>query len=131
MLFRSLDTEARAAWDEVRSGLEAAGFGVPRRSELDLHPEVVHALLRDGSLVAIGEFAYLPEQIEDLVDRVTAMPDGFTVGEFRDALGVSRKHAVPLAEWLDSRGITRREGDRRVIRRSRPGEPGPGDARSR
>ena len=40
--------------------------------------------------------------------------EGFTLSQFRDALGITRKHAVPLASELDSRGITRRRGDLRI-----------------
>lgn len=112
-----LDTDAKQAWAAVRADLTAAGFGVPRRSELGLDSEVIHALIRDGSLVAVEEFGYLPEQLEELVERVRAMPDEFGVADFRDEFGVTRKHAVPLLEWLDRNRITRREGDRRVVRR--------------
>ncbi len=45
---------------------------------------------------------------------LAAAPDGFTVSEFRDAAGVTRKHALPLVSELDARGITRRRGDLRV-----------------
>ncbi len=41
-------------------------------------------------------------------------PEGFTVSEFREALGVTRKHAVPLAAELDARGVTRRREDLRI-----------------
>lgn len=41
-------------------------------------------------------------------------PSGFTMSQFRDALGVTRKHAVPLATELDSRGMTRRRDDVRI-----------------
>ena len=41
-------------------------------------------------------------------------PDGFTMSEFREALGISRKFAVPLATELDARGVTRRRGDVRI-----------------
>lgn len=41
-------------------------------------------------------------------------PDGFTMSQLREALGVSRKFAVPLATELDARGITRRRGDLRI-----------------
>jgi selenocysteine-specific elongation factor len=41
-------------------------------------------------------------------------PDGFTVSEFRDAAGVTRKYALPLVNELDARGVTRRRGDVRV-----------------
>ncbi|NDA77951.1 MAG: hypothetical protein EBY07_09180, partial [Actinobacteria bacterium] len=38
----------------------------------------------------------------------------FTLSQFRDALGITRKHAVPLATELDARGITRRRDDVRI-----------------
>lgn len=41
-------------------------------------------------------------------------PDGFTMSQFREALGVTRKHAVPLASEMDARAITRRRGDVRI-----------------
>ena len=40
--------------------------------------------------------------------------EGFTMSQFREALGVTRKHAVPLASELDARGMTRRRGDLRI-----------------
>jgi selenocysteine-specific elongation factor len=39
---------------------------------------------------------------------------GLTVAEIRDLLGTTRKYAVPLCEYLDRVGLTRREGDLRV-----------------
>jgi selenocysteine-specific elongation factor len=45
---------------------------------------------------------------------LTMSPDGFTLAELRDALGITRKHAVPLATELDARGITRRRGEVRI-----------------
>lgn len=47
-------------------------------------------------------------------DLLAAHPDGFTMSQFREALGVTRKHAVPIATELDARGITRRRGDVRI-----------------
>jgi selenocysteine-specific elongation factor len=34
----------------------------------------------------------------------------------RQALGTSRRIAIPLLERLDKDGVTRRDGDRRVLR---------------
>jgi selenocysteine-specific elongation factor len=39
-----------------------------------------------------------------------------TVAELRDLWGVGRKHALALAAHLDRSGLTRREGDARVLR---------------
>jgi len=48
----------------------------------------------------------------------------FTVAEFRDLVGASRKYVVPLLEYLDRVGFTRRQGDLRVLAR-RPSALGP------
>ena len=56
----------------------------------------------------------------DVVDRATALvnaaPQGITVSAVREALGTTRKYAVPLLEWMDKQGLTRREGDLRFPR---------------
>ena len=41
-------------------------------------------------------------------------PEGFTMSQLREAMGNTRKHAVPLATELDARGITRRRADLRI-----------------
>jgi selenocysteine-specific elongation factor len=41
-----------------------------------------------------------------------------TASELRQALGTTRRILIPLLERLDREGVTRREGDRRVLRRS-------------
>jgi selenocysteine-specific elongation factor len=45
---------------------------------------------------------------------LAADPAGFTMAQFRDACATTRKHALPLANELDARGITRRRGDVRI-----------------
>jgi selenocysteine-specific elongation factor len=96
----------------------ADGLAVPRTSTLGLDDESLHAVLRRGRLVVIApDVAYLPDQIDDITSRLAGLDDGFTVSEFRDAMGVSRRHAVPLLEWLDANGWTSRRGDIRVVRR--------------
>jgi selenocysteine-specific elongation factor len=39
---------------------------------------------------------------------------GFTIADFRDAIGASRKFVLPLVAELDARGVTRRRGDVRI-----------------
>ena len=61
--------------------------------------------------------------IETLVDRVGVFFEGHaTLGAADLKLlggGLSRKYAIPLLEWLDARGITRRQGDRHLPARPR------------
>jgi selenocysteine-specific elongation factor len=40
---------------------------------------------------------------------------GATVAELRDLLGTTRKYAIPFCEYLDRIGLTRREGDLRLL----------------
>lgn len=121
-----------AAWSAARNALLAAGYAPPARGELGLDTETLHALVREGSLVAISDdFVYLPESLAALEAAMGTLPEGFTVGDFRDAMGITRKHAIPLLEWMDRTLITRRVGDGRELRRRRPDGWPPGDAPSR
>ncbi len=64
-----------------------------------------------------NELIYLPDVLHAIVERARELPDGFTVAEFRDALSITRKHAIPLLEWMDADGVTIRDGDGRRIRK--------------
>jgi selenocysteine-specific elongation factor len=68
--------------------------------------------VRDGQLVRIGEGVVLAPGVEDRARRALAgLPQPFTLSQARQAWGTSRRVAVPLAEWLDARGVTVRLGD--------------------
>jgi selenocysteine-specific elongation factor len=41
--------------------------------------------------------------------------DQFSVADFKDRFGLTRKWAIPLLEHLDSTGATRRMGDNRMV----------------
>ncbi len=103
------------AWESARARLAGAGAGaVPRIEELEVGIEVIHALAREGELVRISdEFVMLPEQIEGLLATVRSFGGPFTVSEFRERSGLSRKYAVPFLEWSDRNGHSVRTGDTR------------------
>lgn len=107
-----LDPAEEKAWAAAREMLAEAGLAAPRIADLPIDRELVHGLARAGDLVMIsGEFAYLPEDAERLRAAIRSMPAEFTVADFRDALQMSRKYAVPILEWADAEGLTRRRGD--------------------
>ena len=116
-------------WRRVRDALEADGPMVPRLKELDLHPELLHALLREERLVRIShDLVYLPDQLDELLKRLAEMPSRFTVAAFRDTIGLTRKYAIPLLEWMDRHGATVRIGDERSVGdRVRIGAPAGGN----
>jgi selenocysteine-specific elongation factor len=111
-----LDAVEKQAWEEARGTL-AAGLAVPRASQLGLSDELLHALVRDEQLVRVAsDLVFLPDQIDQVITRLVELDDEFTVAAFRDLLGITRRQAVPLLEWLDRHGFTRRRGDLRVLR---------------
>jgi len=76
-----------------------------------------HALDTDRLFELNAEFALHGEAHDRLLQRLRvalARGGGFTVSTFKDQLGVSRKHAIPICEYLDREGYTRRQGDLRT-----------------
>jgi len=117
-----LSPEDQAAWRQVRASL-GAGLRVPRTKELDVGPELLAALIAQGRLIRVSEdLVFLPEQLDRIEAQIRAFAEPFTVSEFRQTLDLSRKYAVPLLEWFDKRGVTRRQGDVRVVREGPTGE---------
>ena len=72
----------------------------------------------EGHLAKVTNEIYLHADAEAemrrLVTEKLSGDKGLTVAEIRDLLGTTRKYAVPLCEYLDRIGVTRREGDLRV-----------------
>jgi selenocysteine-specific elongation factor len=75
-------------------------------------------LVRRGLVVERDGVWFHPSAVDHAADVASHLlatrPEGFTVGELRDALGATRKHVLPLAAELDARGVTRRRGDLRI-----------------
>jgi selenocysteine-specific elongation factor len=110
-----LDPSQQAAWEAARTRL-LAGLTVPTLGELGLSTELVYAIIRAGLLVRINaELVLLPQQTAEVVAGLRDLSDGFTVADFRDHFGLTRKYAVPLLEWLDGEGHTARHGDGRTV----------------
>ena len=80
--------------------------------------EVFQLLLRQGELVRLREdLIFSAARLDALVHEVrTRYAPGvvFGVADFKSWTGLSRKHAIPLLEYLDQRRVTRRQGDQRV-----------------
>jgi selenocysteine-specific elongation factor len=73
----------------------------------------------EGQLARVADDLYLHTDAEAemrrlVIDALHKGP-GLTVAEIRDLLGTTRKYAVPLCEYLDRVGVTRREGDLRLL----------------
>jgi len=123
----------RAAIERVRTVLVGAGYSVPTIRDTLTQAgvgagdaqELLGYLLSEGKVVRLTEdLIYVPEQLEKLTQEVTALLRAqgvLTVADFKAITGVSRKYAVPLLEYLDARGVSRRQGDNRVPGRALAG----------
>lgn len=95
------------------AGFEGASLPVP-----GVRREDVEALFTREMLIVLDEGLFTtPGVLARVVSRAVASfgEREFRLGEFREALGISRKFALMWAELMDSRGITRREGEVRKL----------------
>ena len=103
--------------------------GVTPPEPLAADKMVLRELLRRKMIVERDGVYFHPKTIDGVAAAaarlVKANPDGFTVAQLRDEIGASRKYALPLANELDARGITRRRGD---LRLAGPRLPSAGEA---
>jgi selenocysteine-specific elongation factor len=82
-------------------------------------PQLVALAAADGTLVAISPEFFLhadaERQVRATLGERLSGGQGLTVSQIREILGTSRKYAVPICEYLDRIGFTRREGDVRFL----------------
>jgi len=99
------------------SSLEETATGAGIR--IELARKLYTLLAAERRIVRIGDFVFHAESIEDLKSRVRgrkAINPRMDVAVFKEMTGgLSRKHAIPLLEYLDRERITRRIGNEREI----------------
>jgi selenocysteine-specific elongation factor len=107
----------------LRADLAAAPFASPdadRIRKLGLDARSIAAAVRAGELMRISDQIVLAPGADVAAAAVLAgleMP--FTAAQAREALGTTRRTAIPLLEYLDSAGVTDRlADDRRVLRQA-------------
>jgi selenocysteine-specific elongation factor len=122
-----LSVNQRKLKDKIVAEHLKAAFQPPEPGEFANQAAGNAAALRDiyevacaeGFLVRVSDGIFLHAEIDQemrrkVIERLNAGP-GATVAEIRDLLGTTRKFAVPLCEYLDRVGVTRRDGDIRVL----------------
>ena len=105
----------------LETQLAAAGARATKveDDELARFLEAAGRLVRLGDGYAIGADAY--EVAKDVLIAECRAADGITLARFRDLAGTGRRDAQLLLERFDQDGVTRRVGDRRVLRRAASG----------
>jgi selenocysteine-specific elongation factor len=126
--FRPTRAGTQAEVDGLVARLGAAGLAAPTVGELEQETgqanllRVLRQAATDGRLVAVtGDWFLTPEALERFVAELETLgaQGDITPPALRERLGLTRKYLIPLLEWADSRGHTRREGDHRVLVRHR------------
>ena len=78
---------------------------------------VVGFLVKQGTLVRLAEGVYVHKDVlASARDRMASRKgETIDVGQFKDFFGLSRKVAIPLLEYFDREGVTKRVGDARQV----------------
>jgi selenocysteine-specific elongation factor len=120
------DDEAKAK-EQIEKAFADAGLKVPLMKEvLDKLPvdkaraqKLVTLLLRDRVLIKLADDLVFHQTALQGLRQIMATQKAKTpkidVATFKDMLGVTRKYAIPLLEYLDQQRVTRRVGDERII----------------
>jgi selenocysteine-specific elongation factor len=120
---RKLKDKLVAAYKEARfQPPDPASFAGQAGGNAANLKDLFEVCVAEGYLVRVADDLYLHADVEAemralLADKLACGP-GLTVAEIRDLLGTTRKYAVPVCEYLDRVGVTRREGDLRVLARA-------------
>jgi selenocysteine-specific elongation factor len=111
---------------EIAEAFRAGGMLPPEpsawtsKSNPKAVPELLALLCEEERIVAVGPDFYLDFDVAaDLRHKVADhLADGssMTMSALRDLLGTTRKYAVPIGEYLDRIGLTRRDGEVRTLR---------------
>lgn len=107
---------------EVLNILKEGGSQPPVLPDLEksgFSRSMIEQLIENGQVVRVdGEIVMATEAFEAAVGALVSTIQRvgpISIGEARDLLRTSRRYVMPLLYLLDSRGITRRVGDRRSI----------------
>ncbi|WP_440102521.1 selenocysteine-specific translation elongation factor [Streptosporangium sp. H16] len=122
----TLPASLAAAVRRLEKELEAAPFKAPEAAHLaglGFTSKSVITAARAGALLRLAEGVVLPVEAEGrAVQILSRLRQPFTASEARSALGTSRRVAIPLLEYLDSRGHTVRvDASTRQMRARTPG----------
>lgn len=117
----SFDTEQKAAVDQLMGQFRARPYAPPtvRECKEILGEEVLGAMKENGELVFVSdEVVFRKEDYESMVTAIRStlkVNSSITLAEVRDLLQTSRKYAQAILEDLDRKGVTRRNGESRVL----------------
>jgi selenocysteine-specific elongation factor len=123
----ALGEQEATAKQALEAAFKAAGLQAGTLEEIAAASKVPIALARklytllaaERRILRIGDMVFHADSLEDLKARVRAQKavnPRMDVASFKEITGgLTRKHAIPLLEYLDRERITRRTGNEREI----------------
>jgi selenocysteine-specific elongation factor len=127
-----LDIKEQALATAIQALFEARPYETPRKQEAVTEllgknkshsqkkvEDVLEWLLESGQILVIGDNILLlkssHEAAQQIVVEMIKEKGSLSTADFRGRLETSRKYAIPILENFDKIGLTRREGDIRVL----------------
>lgn len=117
-----------SVYSEARKKLldycSACGFQLPEietlPKALDMTAKDFKSLLdqlkKNNEVVVLeGAFVLALDILKPLLAQLSRIEGGFTLAQVRDLTGSSRKFVLPVLEYMDGKGITRRVGEKRIL----------------
>ena len=121
----TMQAEEQDASARMEAAFAGAGLQVPSLAEVlnssGVDPSrartLLQLLLKERRLIKVSEDLVFHASALENIGAMLSQHKGarFSVAEFKEWTGVSRKYAIPLLEWLDRERLTRRDGDSRVV----------------
>lgn len=108
----------------IENDFKQSGANPPLIADVELKygkgsREIISLLLERGSLVKVSVDLLIHKDVlkdaENALIKYLEENGQITVAQFRDLIGSSRKYVVPLFEYFDSKRVTRRKGDQRIL----------------
>ncbi len=136
----ALQGNEQKIWERLKPWIGEGGIHPPKLSDLLLRDRTLHRdpvvrllqkLARMGKLYAVGvEYFILPQHLCELAVQAQALAEKdehrrLNVKTFREATGISRHLSMPLVEFFDHIGFTKRDPVGRKIRRDATAMFGP------
>jgi len=124
VVMKDEETEAKKT---IESAFSTAGLKVPYLKDVlaglpvdkARAQKIVTLLLRDKVLIKVSDELVFHREalvgLRKLMAEQKKKTPKIDVGAFKDLIGVTRKYAIPLLEYLDRERVTRRVGDLREI----------------
>ena len=122
-----LSAEGQGLRERIEDVYIKSGFQPPSFSELQAAVNadaeevrrIFYWMLKEQILVKIAEdFVYHRSTLDSIKEKIRsrfAQGMKFSVADFKEILDLTRKHSIPLLEYLDREKFTRRQGNERIL----------------